>query len=192
MLFFCTIFSLTIYGKQNTIIKKGKALKIETINSFKNWLGIETIYENGIIENNKKEYILILKIIPINFNLKSEIEKEVILNNYKKIFSNLEIEIQIFIKNKKINLEKNKKYIIENNNSIISKQYINYLETLNNNKKTTNKEYYLIIKNKNKEKLKEIILKINEQLNQCKNKTEKLNKNEIEELIKTTLITGDE
>ena len=55
MLFFCTIFSLTIYGKQNTIIKKGKALKIETINSFKNWLGIETIYENGIIENNKKE-----------------------------------------------------------------------------------------------------------------------------------------
>ena len=111
MLFFCTIFSLTIYGKQNTIIKKGKALKIETINSFKNWLGIETIYENGIIENNKKEYILILKIIPINFNLKSEIEKEVILNNYKKIFSNLEIEIQIFIKNKKINLEKKKKYI---------------------------------------------------------------------------------
>ena len=106
--------------------------------------------------------------------------------------SNLEIEIQIFIKNKKINLEKNKKYIIENNNSIISKQYINYLEKLNNNKKTTNKEYYLIIKNKNKEKLKEIILKINEQLNQCKNKTEKLNKNEIEELIKTTLIKGDE
>ena len=167
-------------------------MKIETINSFKNWLGIETIYENGIIENNKKEYILILKIIPINFNLKSEIEKEVILNNYKKIFSNLEIEIQIFIKNKKINLEKNKKYILENNHSIISKKYINYLEKLNNNKKTTNKEYYLIIKNKNKEKLKEIILKINEQLNQCKNKIEKLNKNEIEELIKTTLITGDE
>ena len=168
MLFFCTIFSLTIYGKQNTIIKKGKALKIETINSFKNWLGIETIYENGIIENNKKEYILILKIIPINFNLKSEIEKEVILNNYKKIFSNLEIEIQIFIKNKKINLEKNKKYIIENNNSIISKQYINYLE------------------------IKEIKLKIIEQLIQCKNKTEELDKKEIEELIKTTLITGDE
>ena len=174
MLFFCTIFSLTIYGKQNTIIKKGKALKIETINSFKNWLGIETIYENGIIENNKKEYILILKIIPINFNLKSE------------------IEIQIFIKNKKINLEKNKKYIIENNNSIISKQYINYLEKLNNNKKTTNKEYYLILKNKNKNKIKEIKLKIIEQLIQCKNKTEELDKKEIEELIKTTLITGDE
>lgn len=167
-------------------------MKIKTINLFTDWLKIEIIYEDGIIKNIQKEYIYILKIIPINFNLKSEIEKEVILNNYKKIFSNLEIEIQIFIKNKKINLEKNKKYILENNNSIISKKYINYLEKLNNNKKTTNKEYYLIIKNKNKEKLKEIILKINEQLNQCKNKTEKLNKNEIEELIKTTLITGDE
>ena len=61
-----------------------------------------------------------------------------------------------------------------------------------NNKKTTNKEYYLIIKNKNKEKIKEIIFKIIEQLIQCKNKTEKLNKKEIEELIKTILIRGDE
>jgi len=84
---------LTIYGKVNTIKKKGKALKIETINLFTDWLKIEIIYEDGIIKNIQKEYIYILKIIPINFNLKSEIEKEVILNNYKKIFSNLEIEI---------------------------------------------------------------------------------------------------
>ena len=120
-------------------------MKIETINLFKDWLEIDEIYEDGIIKNINKEYIYILKIIPINFNLKSEMEKEVILNNYKKIFSNLESELQIFIKNKKINLEKNKKYIIENNNSIIAENYINYLENINNNKKTTNKEYYLII-----------------------------------------------
>lgn len=183
---------MTINGKQNKIKKKGKDLKIETINLFKDWLEIDEIYEDGIIKNINKEYIYILKIIPINFNLKSEMEKEVILNNYKKIFSNLESELQIFIKNKKINLEKNKKYIIENNNSIIAEKYINYLEKINNNKKTTNKEYYLIIKNKNKEKIKEIIFKIIEQLIQCKNKTEKLNKKEIEELIKTILIRGDE
>ena len=144
-------------------------MKIETINLFKDWLEIDEIYEDGIIKNINKEYIYILKIIPINFNLKSEMEKEVILNNYKKIFSNLESELQIFIKNKKINLEKNKKYIIENNNSIIAEKYINYLE-----------------------KIKEIIFKIIEQLIQCKNKTEKLNKKEIEELIKTILIRGDE
>ena len=41
-------------------------------------------------------------------------------------------------------------------------------------------------------KIKEIKLKIIEQLIQCKNKTEELDKKEIEELIKTTLITGDE
>ena len=160
MLFFCTLFILTINGSDNTILMKGKTLKIEAINLFKDWLEIDTIYENGIIKTNKKEYISILKIIPINFNLKSEMEKEVILNNYKKIYSNLETEIQIFIKNKKINLDKNKKYIIKNNNSIIAEKYINYLEKLNNNKKTINKEYYLIIKNKNKEKIGGLLLKI--------------------------------
>ena len=37
-----------------------------------------------------------------------------------------------------------------------------------------------------------INFKVIEQLIQCKNKTEELDKKEIEELIKTTLITGDE
>ena len=40
--------------------------------------------------------------------------------------------------------------------------------------------------------IKEKKIKINEQLIKCKNKTEELDKKEIEELIKTTLITGDE
>ena len=57
------MFLLTINGKQNKIKKKGKDLKIETINLFKDWLEIDEIYEDGIIKNINKEYIYILKII---------------------------------------------------------------------------------------------------------------------------------
>ena len=63
-------------------------MKIDTINLFTDWLKIENIYEDGIIKNIQKEYIYILKIIPINFNLKSEIEKELrsSLEQYTKSF----------------------------------------------------------------------------------------------------------
>ena len=36
--------------------------------------------ENGIIELKNKKFIKIIKIIPINYNLKSDLEKKAILN----------------------------------------------------------------------------------------------------------------
>ena len=56
-----------------------KKIKKETSQE---WIKIEKIYANGIIKFNKK-YLKILKIIPINYNLKSDLEKNAILNSYK-------------------------------------------------------------------------------------------------------------
>ena len=39
--------------------------------------------ENGIIELKNKKFIKIIKIIPINYNLKSDLEKKKIENNKK-------------------------------------------------------------------------------------------------------------
>ena len=60
--------------------------KIVFLNNNKNisiqeWLPIEKIFDNGIIKLKNDSYIKIIKIIPINYNLKSEFEKEVILNH---------------------------------------------------------------------------------------------------------------
>ena len=55
--------------------------KIKQI-STQNWIPIESISENGIIKSQNK-YIKILKIKPINYNLKSDLEKQAILNSYK-------------------------------------------------------------------------------------------------------------
>ena len=51
--------------------------------SVQQWLPIEEILNNGIIKINKNKYVKILKVIPINFNLKTQLEKESILNSYK-------------------------------------------------------------------------------------------------------------
>ena len=53
-------------------MKKIKKLTVQQ------WLPIEKINENGIIKINKNKYVKILKIIPINYNLKSDLEKKTI------------------------------------------------------------------------------------------------------------------
>lgn len=58
-------------------------MKEQKIISVQEWLPIEKILEKGIIKLKDNSYIKIIKIIPINYNLKSELEKEAILNSYK-------------------------------------------------------------------------------------------------------------
>ena len=48
--------------------------------SVQDWLQIEEIFNNGIIKLKNNNYIKLIKVYPINFNLKSNFEKEAILN----------------------------------------------------------------------------------------------------------------
>ena len=43
------------------------------------WLPIQEFYEDGIIRLKNFRFVKILKVIPINYNLKSDLEKEAIL-----------------------------------------------------------------------------------------------------------------
>ena len=47
---------------------------IIVIHSIQKWLPFEKILENGIIKLKNNSYIMILKIKPINYNLKSNLE----------------------------------------------------------------------------------------------------------------------
>ena len=51
------------------------------------------------MKNNK--YIKILKIIPINYNLKSDLEKNSILNSYQLFLKTCNFDIQILIQSTK-------------------------------------------------------------------------------------------
>ena len=107
------------------------------VNSVQEWLPVDEILENGIIKLKNKNYIKILKIIPINFELKSNLEKEAILNSYKIFLKTCNFDIQILIQSNKKDLsnhiskikEKNKEE--KENIKILSEKYTNYIKKLN-------------------------------------------------------------
>ena len=123
------------------------------INSVQNWIYIKEIYNNGIIKLKNDSYVKILKILPINFNLKTDFEKEQILNSYKIFLKTCNFDIQILIQSKKEDLtnhiEKIKINSQNENNKFINNYlnyYINYIKEKNNLNKSASKNFYLIIK----------------------------------------------
>ena len=137
------------------------------------------------MKNNK--YLKIIKIKPINFYLKSELEKEAILNSYKIFLKTCNFNFQILIQSNKEDLSKHFSQINNNSNleekniQEISNKYIKHIKKLNNNKKSSSKKYYIIISYENKnneiidtlsyavEDLNSKYLKIKECLSRCGN-----------------------
>ena len=141
-------------------------------NSIQEWIPFEKILEDGIIKLKDNSYIKIIKIYPINFNLKSELEKEAILNSYKIFLKTCDFNFQILIQSKKEDLSKhisniNNQKINENKNILeYSNKYIEFIKTLNQEKKSSSKNFYIILKYKNNDKeLEEIEELATEDLN---------------------------
>ena len=116
------------------------------IKSIQKWIPIEKILDKGIIKMTKNKYIKILKIIPINFNLKTQLEKEAILNSYKIFLKTCNFDMQILIQSKKEDLSehfKNIKNISEKeNNKIIKKyseKYVEFIREKNDKNKSASK-----------------------------------------------------
>ena len=134
-------------------------LEVRKIRSIQKWIPIERILERGIIKVKKNKYIKILKVIPINFNLKTQLEKESILNSYKVFLKTCNFDIQILIQSKKEDLtnhiEKIKINSQNENNKFINNYlnyYINYIKEKNNLNKSASKNFYIILKYKNDDK----------------------------------------
>ena len=160
--------------------------------STQNWIPIEEILENGVIKT-KNKYIKILKITPINYNLKSDLEKQAILNSKENLEKNI-LKIQKNIQ------KKENKYL-----KSISENYIEYIYKINSNKKSASKNFYLIISKNNskqnyeeniemiKNDLREKYFKIKECLSRCGNSVYEINtKEEILKIINSFLNTRKE
>ena len=129
-----------------------------------------------------------IKIFPINYELKSELEKEAILNSYKLFLKMCDFDIQILIQSRKENLDsyislmKNQS-MIENNEKInkILNLYINYIQTKNQIQNSSSKNFYILISsqienNENEFNIREArdnlnykFLKIRDTLSRCGN-----------------------
>ena len=165
-------------------------------------MGIDEIFENGVIKLKNNNFIKIIKIRPINFNLKSELEKEAILNSYKIFLKTCNFNFQILIQSNKEDLSNHFFKIKENYNleekniQKISDKYINYIKELNNKKKSSSKNYYIIINYQNNSKeiknvknyafedLNNKYFKIKDNLSRCGNLAEDINnKEEIKNIL---------
>ena len=78
-------------------------MKNKELKSIQKWIPIEEILEGGIVKLKQNKYLKIIQITPINFNLKSNLEKEAILNSYKIFLKTCDFDIQILIQSKKEN-----------------------------------------------------------------------------------------
>ena len=178
------------------------------------WLPFSNITEDGIIKFKDNSYVKILKISPINFNLKSNLEKESIINSYKIFLKTCNFNIQILIQSNKEDLTEHILKIKNNNENksekikIISNKYINYIQEINKKRKSSSKNFFILIKenpeNKKQkineeyekiiiEKLNEKYFKIKESLSRCGNIVKQCdNKEEVETIINSFLNTRKE
>ena len=146
------------------------------------WIKIDYFLEKGIIKLEKK-YIKIIKIKPINFILKSDLEKKSILNSYKIFLKTCSFDFQIIVKSNKLNLNNYIKNI--NLENFLSQKYIYFLKEKNKTQKLLKKDFYIVIKDEQVNLLNEKYLKIKECLNRCGNKVEEIEKEEMEKIIKS-------
>ena len=131
-------------------------MKLEQIPNVQNWLPYEEILEKGIVKLKNETYIKILKITPINYALKSDLEKEAILNSYINLFKSISLNLQILIQSKKEDLTNNIKLLRKTKSyEDLKEKYIEYIQYLNKHKKSSSKNFYLIIKEDSSQKDKQ-------------------------------------
>lgn len=178
-----------------------KKNKKET-NSVQDWIPIEHFFNDGIVKLNNNSYLKILKIYPINYQLKSELEKQAILNSYKTFLKMIDFDIQIIIQSKnediskhinKIKEQKQKEKSLNNKNMVnLYEKYIEFINQKNKEKNSSSKNFYILIKSQinieNQEnmiiqEMKDKYLKIKDNLSRCGNAVEEIKKiKEIKEL----------
>ena len=138
--------------------------------------------------------------------MKSNLEKEAILNSYKLFLKTCDFNIQILIQSKKENLSKHFKNLKKNsekeeNKKVqeISEKYIDFIKNKNEEIKSSSKNFYIVVKynfNSNQKEEKELIqnlafnylnecfFKIKESLSRCGNIVYETNsKKEVEEIL---------
>lgn len=178
------------------------------------WLPIKEINKEGVVKLKNNKLIKIIKVNPINYNLKSNLEKESILNSYKIFLKTCNFNIQILIQSNKEDLSnhilKIQKNNLNKNEKIknISNNYINYIQEINKKRKSSSKNFYILIRenpenkkqkiNENLEKiycdkLNEKYFKIKESLSRCGNKVIQFEeKEEVEKIINSFFNTRKE
>ena len=183
------------------LIWKGGKYINNKIKTTQEWIVLDKVLDDGIFIS-KNRYLKIIKVFPINYELKSDLEKESILNSFKLFLKTCDFDIQILIQSKRENfnsyiskIENQEK--IEKNRKIsdISNKFIEYIQEKNLILNSSFKNFYILIssqiENDNdfsvkaiKEDLKNKYLIIKDTLSKCGNFISDVdNRKEVERIL---------
>ena len=134
---------------------------------------LDKILDDGIFVS-KNRYVKMIKVFPINYELKSDLEKEAILNSYKLFLKTCDFDIQILIQSRKENLDSyvsqiKDQILNEKDDKIseISNLYIEYIQSKNQIQNSSSKNFYILISSQIENNVNEFNMKlIREDLNQ--------------------------
>ncbi len=168
-----------------TSIFKAKKKELTPL-SFQDWLGIRDIKNNKIYLEDGRT-LIILRVLPVNFKLKSTLEQNAILSAYKNFLKNLNSKIQIIISSRRTNIYDHINDVLKftNENSQLkemSEDYINLIKQIMTENGSVTKEFYIVIEDTPNSVNEE--LKIIEYLSACGNEAYRVTEKEIESLIK--------
>src|SRR3989344_1766124 len=131
------VFFMFFDGKNKTLnlIKHLRNQEVE-VNSekLKEIINIKKIQHN-IVETSKSK-LSILEVVPLNFMIRTEEEKETIINGFQKFLNSLDFPIQIHINSTPINLRKHLKHLASKN--IDPQLFDNYCKFIKNTLKENN------------------------------------------------------
>lgn len=146
---------------------------------------IENIEDNEVTLKNGKR-ISILKVEPINFNLKSSTEQNLILESYKKFLKQCDFDFQILIQTQKTDIDKLLKTLVncityEPEIGDIVRSYISLIKELSEVKGGISRRFYIVIKTDESR-----VSKIITGLSECGNVVEKCSYTEIVNVLKNS------
>ena len=143
-----------------------------SVKSSQEWLPLEKVFDDGIFISNH-QYIKIIKVLPINYELKSNLEKEAILNSYQTFLKVCDFDIQVLIQSRKENFNS---YISIMKNQMLKEKdegiiqflnlYIDYIQLKNQTQNSSSKNFYILINSQIESNLEDFNIKtIREELN---------------------------
>ncbi len=114
----------------------------------KNYLQIKTIKDDTLELKDKK--ISILKVEPINFSLRNEQEKEIVINTFQRFLNSLDFPIQIIIATDTLNLDHYLAHLEEKvqKHTEVFEDFKKHLQTLIQSESLLNRSFYVVIPEK--------------------------------------------
>lgn len=147
---------------------------------------LKNIEDSSVIRDDGAK-LHVIKVEPVNFNLKTKVEQNNILEAYKSLLKQCDFDFQIYIQTRKVDIQK---YIDEVEKCIkyeseiadMAQDYINLVKELSESKSSISRRFYIVYEAKNADFKNSTI---QECLKMCGNTVEICGKKEIIKLFKS-------